>query len=200
MVGEQWRLPSLWRLHELRGFPVFIFAVVGVKLECRTITVGKLLRTEALHRGYLTAIGLIAKRGWHFLLPLSIIPTCLQRTAPRVLHCVIRCTFSSFSLPRQLGCWFVSNNIWLHLSNDSAMCNEATVILNHNQPASVQEQVPFNGDLNNSLAVSEVAEQLAQIGDKVELSYQQRRRQENEVGLAMRAVYITLFIAFRFLI
>lgn len=80
------------------------------------------------------------------------------------------------------------------------MCNETTVALNHNQPASVQEQIPFNGDLNNSLAVSEVAEQLAEIGDKVELSYQQRRRQENEVGLAMRAVYITLFIAFRFLI
>lgn len=76
------------------------------------------------------------------------------------------------------------------------MCNETTVALNHNQPASVHEQIPFNGELNNSLAVSEVAEQLAEIGDKVELSYQQRRRQENEVGL----VYITLFIAFRFLI
>ena len=57
-----------------------------------------------------------------------------------------------------------------------------------------------NGDLNNSLAVSEVAEQLAEIGDKVELSYQQRRRRDEEAGIAMRAVFIALFIAFRVMI
>lgn len=57
-----------------------------------------------------------------------------------------------------------------------------------------------NGDLNNSLAVSEVAEQLAEIGDKVELSYQQKRRRDEEAGIAIRAVFIALFIAFRVMI
>lgn len=80
------------------------------------------------------------------------------------------------------------------------MCNEASIAINQIHPASTQAQVPFNGDLNNSLVVSEVAEQLAEIGDKVELSYQQRRRQEEEAGLAMRALYIALFVAFRILI
>lgn len=79
------------------------------------------------------------------------------------------------------------------------MCKETSFARSHIQPAA-QAQLPLNGDLNNSLIVSEVAEQLAEIGDKVELSYQQRRRQEDEAGLAMRAIYVALFIAFRVLI
>lgn len=61
-------------------------------------------------------------------------------------------------------------------------------------------QIPLNADLNNSLTISEVAEQLAEIGDKVELSYQEKRRQEDQEGLAIRIVYIAIFIAFRVLI
>lgn len=76
------------------------------------------------------------------------------------------------------------------------MCKDNSVGLYEQPPA----QVAPNGDLNNSLAVSEVAEQLADIGDKVELSYQQRRRRDEEAGIAMRAVFIALFIAFRVLI
>jgi len=79
------------------------------------------------------------------------------------------------------------------------MCRESSLVRSHEQPPA-PAQIPLNGEPNNSLIVSEVAEQLAEIGDKVELSYQQRRRQEEEAGLAMRAVYIALFIAFRILI
>ena len=83
--------------------------------------------------------------------------------------------------------------------HSSTMCKEASLGRSHIQPLA-PAQIPLNGDPNNSLLVSEVAERLAEIGDKVELSYQQRRRQEDEAGLAMRAVYIALFIAFRVLI
>lgn len=76
------------------------------------------------------------------------------------------------------------------------MCKELSVGRYEQPPA----QVGPNGDLNNSLVVSEVAEQLAEIGDKVELSYQQRRRREEEAGIAMRAVIIALVLAFRVLI
>lgn len=77
------------------------------------------------------------------------------------------------------------------------MCKENLVGRHEQSPA----QIAANGDLNNSLVVSEVAEQLAEIGDKVELSYhQRRRRQEEEAGIAIRAVFIALFIAFRVLI
>lgn len=76
------------------------------------------------------------------------------------------------------------------------MCKEQSVGRYEQPPA----QVAPNGDLNNSLVVSEVAEQLAEIGDKVELSYQQRRRREEEAGIAMRAVIIALVLAFRVLI
>ena len=61
-------------------------------------------------------------------------------------------------------------------------------------------RVPLNGDLNNSLIVSEVAAQLAEIGDKVELGYQ-RKRQREDAGITLKAVcIIALFIAFRVLI
>lgn len=80
------------------------------------------------------------------------------------------------------------------------MCKESSPIRGFAVQPPAPLQVPFNVDLNNSLLVSEVAEQLAEIGDKVELSYQQKRKQEDQAGLAMRAVYIALFIAFRVLI
>jgi len=76
------------------------------------------------------------------------------------------------------------------------MCKDNSGARNEQPPA----HIPPNGDLNNSLAVSEVAEQLAEIGDKVELSYQQRRRRDEEAGIAIRAVFIALFIAFRVMI
>ena len=76
------------------------------------------------------------------------------------------------------------------------MCKENSVGRYEQPPA----QLAPNGDLNNSLVVSEVAEQLAEIGDKVELSYHQRRRRDEEAGIAIRAVFIALFIAFRVLI
>lgn len=76
------------------------------------------------------------------------------------------------------------------------MCKEHSVGPYEQPPA----QVTPNGDLNNSLIVSEVAEQLAEIGDKVELSYHQRRRREEEAGFAIRAVIIALVFAFRVLI
>lgn len=79
------------------------------------------------------------------------------------------------------------------------MCKESSPTRRSFVQPQAPTPVPFNGDLNNSLIVSEVAEQLAEIGDKVELSYQQRRRQEDEEGLALRAFYIALFIAFRVL-
>ncbi|KAJ7382964.1 hypothetical protein OS493_031740 [Desmophyllum pertusum] len=67
------------------------------------------------------------------------------------------------------------------------MCKDNSVGLYEQPPA----QVAPNGDLNNSLAVSEVAEQLADIGDKVELSYQQRRRRDEEA--AGRALELTSY-------
>lgn len=76
------------------------------------------------------------------------------------------------------------------------MCKEHSVGPYEQHPT----QVAPNSDLNNSLTVSEVAEQLAEIGDKVELSYHQRRRREEEAGIAIRAVIIALVFAFRALI
>ena len=60
------------------------------------------------------------------------------------------------------------------------------------------EQVPFiMGHNNDSVVISQVAAQLAQIGDKLELAYQ-RRNPRNQDILSVKAVCIVaIFLALR---
>lgn len=56
---------------------------------------------------------------------------------------------------------------------------------------------PYTGQNNDTLVISHVATQLAQIGDKLELTYQKNCQKESDI-FSMKAVCVmALFVALR---